>query len=57
MKTIPTQDLLLQSAKRAGQKHYEKFRQECIDRMQKKRAAKERKDKEAEKMAESADNQ
>ena len=48
MKTIPKKDLMLQIADHAGQKQYEKFKQETLELVRKKREAKERKDKEAE---------
>ena len=56
MKTIPTEDLIAQTAERVDQQYAEKFRQECLDRWHKKRAAKERQDKEADKPAASADH-
>ena len=56
MKTIPTEDLMAQTAERVDQKYAEKFRQAYLDRWHQKRAAKERQDKEAEQPAMPADN-
>ena len=56
MKTIPKEDLTTQVAERTSQKYYEKFKQECLDRIHKRQEAKEQKDKEAEKPIESADH-
>ena len=60
MKTIPQNEFISQAvekaAERADKEYYEQFRQECLDRLDKKRVAKEQKDKEAEQPVTSADN-
>jgi len=58
METVSKKDLMLQVADHAGQKHYEKFKQETLKLIRKRREAKEQKDKEVGQSAESesADN-
>ena len=56
MKTIPIDEQMSQIADHAGQEAYEKFVQEGIAHCLQERAAKERKDKEAEQPVASADN-
>jgi len=55
MKTIPIDERMSQIADPVGQEAYEKFVQDGIAHYLKERAAKERKDKEAEKPTASAD--
>ena len=52
---IPRNDQLTQASERAIQEHYEKFKRESYEHLLKQRAAKERKEKEAGKPVESAD--
>jgi len=55
METVSKKDLMLQVADHAGQKYYEKFKRDTLELVRKKREAKARKNKEAEKPVESAE--
>jgi hypothetical protein len=48
MKTVPKNEQMDRILDRMAQEDHEKFKQECFDRLQKQRVAKERKGKEAE---------
>ena len=54
MTTTSKEALMTQFVDRLAQEDHEKFKQECLDQIRERRAAKERKDKEAEQPVASA---